>query len=129
MILCPVMPWLFHFSTRKRTAGSRFFPGICLQNGCKTRNELRIPGQNVDPRVFHCAPKGFVGTTSAVEERNIMGSLYVVCELGAEVGRVMLTTLHEGELTVSEVRRFQTELIRQKDSVHWNISKLYQEVI
>ena len=45
-----------------------------------------------------------------------MRSLYVVCELGADVGHlVMLGTLHGREFIISEVRRFENQLSRDND--------------
>ena len=58
-----------------------------------------------------------------------MNNLYVACDLGAEIGRVMMGTLHDGKLMVSEVRRFQNVPVKEKKSVHWNIPPLYQEVL
>jgi len=57
------------------------------------------------------------------------GNYYVACDLGAETGRVMLGTLHNGKLTVSEVHRFPNTPIREKDSLHWDIPRLYQEIL
>ncbi len=58
-----------------------------------------------------------------------MGSLYVVCELGAELCRVLLGTLHQGEITISEIRRFKHQLLKEKNSVQWNIPEIYQEIL
>ena len=58
-----------------------------------------------------------------------MSNFYVACDLGAESGRVMLGTLREGELTLSEIRRFQNLPIQENDSLQWNIPQLYQETL
>ena len=58
-----------------------------------------------------------------------MSNFYVACDLNAECGRVMLGTLNQGALTVSEVRRFQNLPITDKDSLQWNIPELYQEIL
>ena len=58
-----------------------------------------------------------------------MSKFYVACDLGAKNGRVMLGTLNQGSLTLSEVRRFQNLPIREKDSLQWNIPQLYQETL
>lgn len=58
-----------------------------------------------------------------------MSNFYVACDLNAEYGRVMLGTLNQGALTVSEVRRFQNLPITEKDSLQWNIPALYQEIL
>jgi rhamnulokinase len=41
----------------------------------------------------------------------------------------MLGTLHKDKLTISEIRRFQNQPVTEKESVHWNIPQLYQDVI
>jgi rhamnulokinase len=58
-----------------------------------------------------------------------MNRFYVACDLGAEIGRVMLGTLHKDKLTVSEVRRFENTPLQEKHSLLWNIPQLYQEVL
>ncbi len=58
-----------------------------------------------------------------------MRNLYVACDLGAESGRVMLGTLCQGELALSEIRRFQNLPIQEEDSLQWNIPQLYQETL
>jgi len=58
-----------------------------------------------------------------------MSNYYVACDLNADCGRVMLGTLNQGALTVSEVRRFQNLPITDKDSLQWNIPQLYQETL
>jgi len=58
-----------------------------------------------------------------------MSNFYVACDLSAECGRVMLGTLNQGSLTVSEVRRFQNLPIQDKDSLEWNIPQLYHETL
>ena len=58
-----------------------------------------------------------------------MSHFYVACDLNAECGRVVLGTLSEETLSLSEVRRFQNLPIRDKDSLQWNIPQLYQETL
>ncbi len=58
-----------------------------------------------------------------------MSHYYVACDLNAECGRVLLGTLSEETLSLSEVRRFQNLPIRDKDSLQWNIPQLYQETL
>jgi rhamnulokinase len=55
--------------------------------------------------------------------------LYAACELGKEVGRVMLGTLQKDELTVSEVCRFPTLPVEEKKSLQWNIPFVFHEII
>ena len=58
-----------------------------------------------------------------------MSNFYVACDLKADCGRVLLGTLAQGSLTLSEVRRFSNRTIREKDSVQWDIPHLYEELI
>ena len=53
----------------------------------------------------------------------------MACDLGAESGRVMLGSLHQGQLTMSEVRKFQNVPIQEDESFQWNIPQLYQETL
>src|SRR3974390_2739788 len=56
-----------------------------------------------------------------------MSRFYVGCDLGLEVGRIFLGTLHKDNLVLSEVRSFPNTPIREKGSLCWNIPQLYQE--
>jgi rhamnulokinase len=58
-----------------------------------------------------------------------MRSFYAACDLGVESGRVMLGTLHQGELTMSEVRRFPNVPVQEKGSLQWDIPQLYHEIL
>jgi rhamnulokinase len=58
-----------------------------------------------------------------------MRSFYAACHLAAGNGRVMLGSLHQDKLTISEVRRFPNQPIQEKDILKWDIPQLYQEVI
>jgi rhamnulokinase len=58
-----------------------------------------------------------------------MSLFYVGFVLGEEIGRVLLGNLRNGEMQVSEVRRFPTNPIRGRDSVHWNIPQIYHELM
>ena len=58
-----------------------------------------------------------------------MSKFYVACDLSAGSGRVMLGTLNQGALTISEVRRFQNLPHEEKDSLQWDIPHLYQETL
>lgn len=58
-----------------------------------------------------------------------MSKYYVACDLSPESGRVMLGTLSQDTLTLSEVRRFQNLPIQDKDGLQWNIPQLYQETL
>ncbi len=58
-----------------------------------------------------------------------MSNFYVACDLNAECGRVLLGTLNQGSLTVSEVRRFQNVPVTDRDSLQWDVPRLYQETL
>lgn len=58
-----------------------------------------------------------------------MKNHYVACDLGAESGRVVLGTLGNDELTISETHRFENAPIKEGDSLQWNIPYLYQETL
>ena len=53
----------------------------------------------------------------------------MVCDLGEEIGRVMTGTLHENKLVMTETRRFPNTLVKEKDSLQWNIPQIYREVL
>ena len=59
----------------------------------------------------------------------VMSRFFVACELGEELGRVMLGTLHKERLTLSEIHRFKNVPAREKDAVLWDIAQLYQETL
>ena len=58
-----------------------------------------------------------------------MSKYYVACDLRPESGRVMLGTLNQNTLTISEIRRFKNAPVQDKDSLQWNIPHLYQEIL
>jgi rhamnulokinase len=58
-----------------------------------------------------------------------MSTFYVACDLGAESGRVTIGSLNKGKLTLSEIHRFPNVPIKEKDSLHWDIPLLYQELL
>lgn len=58
-----------------------------------------------------------------------MSRYFAACELGEELGRVMLGTLHKERLTLSEVHRFENVPAREKDAIRWDIAQLYQETL
>jgi rhamnulokinase len=53
---------------------------------------------------------------------------YLACDLGAESGRLMLGTLHDGRLALEELHRFPNTPIRSDGSLRWNIPALFQEL-
>lgn len=58
-----------------------------------------------------------------------MSRFYVACDLGKEIGRIFIGTLHKDNLVISEVRSFPNTPVQEKDALCWNIPQLYQEVL
>jgi rhamnulokinase len=58
-----------------------------------------------------------------------MEKLYVACEFGTQVSRLMLGTLHNHTLKMGELRRFATPITKEKKALQWNIPALFQEVV
>ncbi len=53
---------------------------------------------------------------------------YVAFDLGAESGRAVLGRIKSGTLTIREVHRFPNEPIRHKESLHWDVNRLWTEM-
>jgi sugar (pentulose or hexulose) kinase len=58
-----------------------------------------------------------------------MEKLYVACEFGTRVSRIMLGTLHNNTLKMGELRRFATPIIPEKKPMQWDIPALFQETV
>src|SRR2546427_5213666 len=58
-----------------------------------------------------------------------MTTYHIACDLGAESGRVILGTLNNGKLLLSDLHRFNNESVKDKDSLYWDIPQLFQEVL
>lgn len=58
-----------------------------------------------------------------------MDHLYVACELGAEHGRVVLGTLRQGRLLLSEIHRFPNRPLEDKTARSWDIPYVYAEIL
>lgn len=57
------------------------------------------------------------------------GRLVAAVDLGASSGRVMVGRVAPNELELTEVRRFPNEPVRLPTGLHWDILRLYREVI
>lgn len=57
-----------------------------------------------------------------------MKTHYLACDLGAESGRLMLGTLADGRLSLTEIRRFPNTPVRDGDSLQWNLPELLGEL-
>jgi rhamnulokinase len=59
----------------------------------------------------------------------IMKKNFLACDLGAESGRIMLGVLENGSLKLEEIYRFPNGAQRVNGSLHWDIDRLFAEVI
>lgn len=57
------------------------------------------------------------------------GSRYIAVDLGAESGRVMAGRLAGGHITLEELHRFPNIPVRTADGLHWDVLRLYHEVL
>ena len=53
---------------------------------------------------------------------------YIACDLGAESGRVMLGTLDDGRLSLEEIHRFPSAIVRVLGSLRWDVLRIYEEL-
>jgi rhamnulokinase len=54
---------------------------------------------------------------------------FLAIDLGAESGRAILATLANGQLSLTEVHRFPNNPVRLPDGLHWDILRLWSEII
>jgi rhamnulokinase len=59
----------------------------------------------------------------------VTGRLAVAVDLGASSGRVMVGRVAPNELELTEIRRFPNDPVRLPDGLHWDILRLYREVL
>ena len=57
------------------------------------------------------------------------GRLVAAVDLGASSGRVMVGRVAPNELELTEVHRFPNDPVRLQDGLHWDILRLYREVL
>jgi rhamnulokinase len=53
---------------------------------------------------------------------------YIACDLGAESGRVMLARLENGRLTLEEIHRFPSAVVRVLGSLRWDVLRIHEEL-
>ena len=53
---------------------------------------------------------------------------YLAVDLGAESGRVIIGTLAEDRLSLTEVRRFANIPVRLPDGLHWDVLRIWSEI-
>jgi len=58
-----------------------------------------------------------------------MAARYLAFDLGAESGRAVLGTLHGKHLELEEVHRFPNGMLNILGHLHWNIYRLYEEIL
>ena len=59
----------------------------------------------------------------------VTGRLVAAVDLGASSGRVMVGRVGPNDLELTEVHRFPNEPVRLPDGLHWDILRLYREVL
>jgi rhamnulokinase len=59
----------------------------------------------------------------------VTGRLVAAVDLGASSGRVMVGRVAPDELGLTEVHRFANDPVRLPDGLHWDILRLYREVL
>jgi rhamnulokinase len=59
----------------------------------------------------------------------VTGRLVAAVDLGASSGRVMVGRVAPNELELTEVHRFPNDPIRLPDGLHWDILRLYSEIL
>lgn len=57
------------------------------------------------------------------------GGLVAAVDLGASSGRVMVARVAANELELTEVHRFSNDPVRLPDGLHWDVLRLYRDVI
>ncbi len=57
-----------------------------------------------------------------------MKTHYLACDLGAESGRLMLGTIEDARLSLTELHRFPNTPVPDGDSLHWNVVALLDEL-
>ena len=57
------------------------------------------------------------------------GRLVAAVDLGASSGRVMVGRVAPNELELTEVHRFANDPVRLPDGLHWDILRLYGDVL
>ena len=53
---------------------------------------------------------------------------FIACDLGAESGRVMLARLEDRRLSLEEIHRFPSAVVRVLGSLRWDVLRIYEEL-
>lgn len=58
-----------------------------------------------------------------------MEKLYVACEFGPRISRIMLGALEHNTLKLGELRRFETPVLKDRKTLQWDIAELFQQTL
>ena len=94
--------------------------GACRGRGLRPDRRRPEP----DDRAPHPRRRGCRGGLPPVT-----GRLVAAVDLGASSGRVMVGRVAPNELELTEVHRFPNDPVRLPDGLHWDILRLYHEVL
>lgn len=53
---------------------------------------------------------------------------HLACDLGVDSGREMLATLAEGKLTLEEMQRFPSAVVKVFGSLRWDVRRIFEEL-
>jgi rhamnulokinase len=59
----------------------------------------------------------------------VLGRQYVAVDLGAETGRVVVGSVDDGGIELREVHRFANAPVRTPDGLHWNVLRIFEEIV
>lgn len=63
-----------------------------------------------------------------LDDKTMNPNYYIACDLGAESGRVMLAQLEAGRLSLEEIHRFPSAVVRVLGSLRWDVLRIYEEL-
>jgi rhamnulokinase len=58
-----------------------------------------------------------------------MEKLYIACEYGPRISRIMLGALQHNTLKLGELKRFETPILKDKKTLQWNIPELFSQTL
>lgn len=59
---------------------------------------------------------------------NVIMSVHLAIDLGADSGRAILGRLEEKKLNIEEIHRFPTGVLNVNGRLHWNIYRIFEEI-
>jgi rhamnulokinase len=63
-----------------------------------------------------------------LDDKTMNPNYYIACDLGAESGRVMLARLEAGHLSLEEIHRFPSAVVRVLGTLRWDVLRIYEEL-